>query len=210
MPSMTRKPSTAGSRRQAVAEQVYDAVEGLLAAGESYTELSVQRIIDAAGVARSTFYAHFPDKSHLLRGLADRMRQDVYELGDAWTRMDNSLPGLVQTFEKAVAFYRAHKPLLAAINQTAVYEPSLRDFFSSGLESFQARVIEHLRERQAAGLTDPVLDAVKAARIIVVGGAQAIADHIERDDGSGDSAFARELAMTWWFGAYSRPVTQVQ
>ena len=210
MPSMTRKPSSAGSRRQAVAEQVYDAVERLLTEGESYTELSVQRIIDAAGIARSTFYAHFPDKSHLLRRLADRMRQDVYELGDAWTRMDNSLPGLVQTFEKAVAFYRAHQPVLAAINQTAVYEPSLRDFFSSGLEPFQARVTEHLRERQAAGLTDPGLDPVKAARIVVVGGAQAIADHIECDGAGEDSAFARELAMTWWFGTYSRPVTPVR
>ena len=78
------------------------------------------------------------------------------------------------------------------------------------MESFQARAIEHLRERQAAGLTDPGLDPVKAARIIVVGGAQAIADHIERDGAGEDSAFARELAMTWWFGTYSRPVTQVQ
>jgi hypothetical protein len=41
-------------------------------------------------------------------------------------------------------------------------------------------------------------------------GAQAIADHIEHDGAGEDSAFARELAMTWWFGTYSRPVTQVQ
>jgi hypothetical protein len=26
----------------------------------------------------------------------------------------------------------------------------------------------------------------------------------------GATGLARELAMTWWFGAYSRPVTQVQ
>ena len=39
------------------------------------------------------------------------------------------------------------------------------------------------------------------------GGAQAIARHIEVDDGSGDAAFARELGWIWWHGAYRRPPT---
>jgi AcrR family transcriptional regulator len=34
-----------------------------LDAGESYTELGVQRIASAAGIARSTFYLYFKDKT---------------------------------------------------------------------------------------------------------------------------------------------------
>jgi hypothetical protein len=37
------------------------------------------------------------------------------------------------------------------------------------------------------------------------GRAQAIAHHIAVDDGSGDTALARELARIWWHGAYRRP-----
>src|SRR5215470_13563601 len=134
MPSITRKPSSADERRRAVEGQVYEAVERLLDEGESYTELSVQRIIDRAGVARSTFYAHFRDKSDLLRRFADRLQREVFDEGNAWTEMDNSLPGLVTTFEKGLALFRAHWPLLTAIDQTAAYDPSVRAFFAVGMD----------------------------------------------------------------------------
>ncbi|WP_372792169.1 TetR/AcrR family transcriptional regulator, partial [Paraconexibacter sp.] len=63
---MTRRSgATTRSRRAAVEQQVLGAVERLLTDGESFTALPVGRIADEAGMARTTFYGHFPDKSTL-------------------------------------------------------------------------------------------------------------------------------------------------
>src|SRR5215213_3920139 len=43
-----------------------DAIERLVDDGSTYAELSVDRLVDEAGVARSTFYKYFGDKSGLL------------------------------------------------------------------------------------------------------------------------------------------------
>lgn len=66
-------------------------------------------------------------------------------------------------------------------------------------------MLRTILSEQAAGSTTADLDAVSASRIIVWGGAQAIAHHIRVDDGSGDTVFARELARIWWYGVYRRP-----
>lgn len=41
--------------------------------------------------------------------------------------------------------------------------------------------------------------------LIVAGGAQAIVQHINGDDGTGDEALTRELALIVWHGAFRRP-----
>ncbi|CAM5524928.1 hypothetical protein [Streptomyces canarius] len=83
--------------------------------------------------------------------------------------------------------------------------PLSGDFYTADLEGFDEAVLRTLLSEQAAGSTPADLDAVAASRIIVWGGAQAIAHHIRVDDGSGDAVFARELARIWWYGAYRRP-----
>ena len=49
------------------------------------------------------------------------------------------------------------------------------------------------------------LAPVAATRVIVAGGARAIVQHITGDDGTGDEAFTRELALIVWHGAFRRP-----
>jgi hypothetical protein len=38
-----------------------------------------------------------------------------------------------------------------------------------------------------------------------MGGERALADHVTAGDPGSDAAFARELALTWWYGVYRRP-----
>ena len=85
------------------------------------------------------------------------------------------------------------------------YDPTVDDLYAADLEGFDETALRSLLADQAAGLTPAGLDAVSASRIIVWGGAQAIAHHIRVDDGSGDTVFAHELAQIWWHGAYRRP-----
>lgn len=206
MPSITRAPSKSNERREAVEAKVFAAVEALLGEGMRYTEISVQRIITEAGLARSTFYAHFRDKSDLLARLAASLKESFFHTAARWDPVSagEGLPSLVQVFEDVLRRHREHRVLLAAITETAAYDPAVHDFYTADLGAFEARTVEDLMRCQAAGLTDPSIEPGAMSRIVVFGGEQAIAHHIATDPGTGDAAFARQLAEVWWYGVFRR------
>jgi AcrR family transcriptional regulator len=208
MRSVTRRQPTHHAVRSAATEaQLLAAVERLLDAGERYTAISVQRIIDEAGVSRATFYAHFRGKSDLLARLSGRLRESLLELARQWDpgAGEDGAGRYARFFEEVIAIQRAHRSLITAVREVAAYDPEVADFYGAALEGFDEHVAGTLRAEQDAGSTPRDLDATAASRVIVWGGAQAIAHHIDVDDGSGDASFARELGSIWWHGAYRRP-----
>ncbi|WP_327287651.1 TetR/AcrR family transcriptional regulator [Streptomyces sp. NBC_01198] len=208
MASITRKSShEAEENRAAVEARVLAAVEKMLNEGMRYTEVSVQRIILEAKIARSTFYAHFRDKADVLSRLAAAVRKEVFEAADSvWDAMEVSdgVSALTRIFEQGIAGHRRHFAVLSAISEMATYDSGVRDFYTSDLDDFETRVIRDLENRRQAGLTAASLDPAAASKVVVWGGEQAIARHISTADPSGDAAFARELAEIWWYGVYCR------
>ena len=91
MGSVTRKAGIdRGRRREEVEAKLLAAVERLLESGESYTEISVERLAREAGVARSTFYVYFNDKGHLLQKLTEDVIADFLVAASGWWDL---LPG---------------------------------------------------------------------------------------------------------------------
>src|ERR1700758_4252388 len=85
MTSLTPSPTAAREDRPgAMVEAVRAAVERLTADGTSFTELRVERIAKEAGIARSTFYLRFRDKTTLLCTLAEAVGHDVFAEVDDW------------------------------------------------------------------------------------------------------------------------------
>ena len=83
MPSVTRRrPAGRETRRDDARARLLAVVERLLADGESYTEISIERMVAEAGMARSTFYVYFADKGDLLRawfaGITDELRVSAH------------------------------------------------------------------------------------------------------------------------------------
>jgi AcrR family transcriptional regulator len=182
-------------------------LERLLDAGEPFSGLSVQRIIEEAGVSRATFYAHFTGKSDVLVRLTGELRKSLLTLARQWDPAagEDGADRLARFFEEVIAIHRAHRGVLTAVREAASYDPAIGDFYTADLEALDEAVLRTLLSEQAAGSTPAGLDAVAASRIIVWGGNQAIAHHIAVDEGSGDAALARELDRIWWYGAYRRP-----
>ena len=64
-------------RQRKTRRAVFDAFTELLT-HRSYSSITVQEIIDAADVGRSTFYAHFETKDELLRALCAEIFEHVF------------------------------------------------------------------------------------------------------------------------------------
>jgi AcrR family transcriptional regulator len=207
MPSITR-PRTQPSKRRAETETaVLGAVERLLIDGASFTELSVQRIAEDAGVARSTFYLCFQDKTEVLLRLTSSMKDELFAMGEGWRPVgpDGGLDGLIAVFTRQLEYYRERAPLLAAIDEVTAYDEALRHESLQSLARFTKRTITRLREEQRAGRLAPGVDPVTAGQVLTWSGEQAIARQVGIGERKDDAKVARALAELQWFGTYRRP-----
>jgi AcrR family transcriptional regulator len=206
MGSITRPRSQPSKRRAATEAAVLAAVKRLLFEGESFTELGINRIAKEAGVARSTFYLCFQDKTDVLIGLTGSMKDELFAIGAAWrpTGTGGGLEGLVAVFEDQLRFYRERAPLLAAIAEVSAYDPALREAAFQELERFADHITDLVEEEQRAGRLSPDVDAVIASRVQVWGGEHAVARQVTTGDPQNDAQFARESALSQWFGLYRR------
>jgi TetR/AcrR family transcriptional regulator, ethionamide resistance regulator len=207
MASTTRRPS-AVLRRAAAEERTLAAVEEMLREGASFTELSVERIATAASLSRSTFYLYFRDKTELALRLGASVRAGVFVRGASWRPdgdpPEHGLAGLAAAYEAIIAQYRTRAASWAAVMEVAGYDEAVRGWLTDGNQAQIDRISALLETEQKEGRTDPALDPVRAAQIMVWGGQQAIAAHLSHGDGD-DSAAAWELARAHWYGAYRRP-----
>jgi AcrR family transcriptional regulator len=206
MASITRNRCN-DKRFSATEMQLVSALERLLRGGGVFTEISVQQILEEAGVSRGTFYSHFRDKSQLLIRLTDNLRANLLELARAWNPAagEDGAERYAAFFSQVIAIHRENFAVLSALRELATYDSAVHDFYTADLEEFDKAVHETLVDQQRSGVTPVALVPIAASRIIVWGGAQAIARHIRVDDGSGDAEFASELGAIWWYGAYRRP-----
>jgi AcrR family transcriptional regulator len=160
MPSVTRKShSSRTERRDQLRDRLLQAVEKLLADGESFTELSVDRLASEAGVSRSTFYVYFEDKGELLRawfleifGRVEGAAREWYGLPPDFTRDD-----LRTALAHLVATYRPHTMLMSAVVDVSGYDPSVRDLVDRMMDRNVRAMRRHIREGQAAGTVDAEL-----------------------------------------------------
>lgn len=137
-------------RREATQEKILAAFRELLETGSPVAAMSVDRICEAAGVSRSTFYAHFPDKTELIARLAAEDSEPWMALAEpvladpAAGRED--VERVVRTL---VTNWREHAVVGAAIIELAEYDAAAHDAWQATISGMAQTVADHLRLRWA-------------------------------------------------------------
>jgi AcrR family transcriptional regulator len=153
-------------RRALLARYFVDAVEPWLEAGESYADISVERLITTVDISRSTFYVYFDDKGDLLGAMAEDVTRDLAEAGSAWFDLatDATKRDLRDALGQLFATYRRHQTLLGAITESAAFDARVRERHLALIDRAVQGLESHIKEHQAAGAAAPDLDARRTAQ----------------------------------------------
>lgn len=136
-----------------------------MANDESYTELSVERIVREAGISRATFYVYFEDKGDLLRALAEDFIERLLVAAANWWQLpaDATKADLRTAMQAIFDAYIPHKVVMAAVVEVASYDASLRSLFGDLLDRTIAKVAEHIEGGQKEGFVATDLDPLRTA-----------------------------------------------
>jgi AcrR family transcriptional regulator len=167
MASTTRKSKAArADRKTEIETRLHEAIVTLVAEGESFTELSVERLVAEAGMARSTFYVYFEDKGALLRALGATSLHGIYDGARPWFEKNEVTREDVQTAMRAILeAFRADEVIMTAVAETAVYDLEVRDMYRRSVEDFVTSLRKHIQRGQKQGVIRDVSPAETAAAL---------------------------------------------
>ena len=155
-PAETIQARSGRRRRQATVADILDATRRLLTAGTPVANLSVERIADEAGVARATFYLHFPDKHALIARLAEDEIAWREQIG-AEVLADPALERatLDAIMLEIVARWSCDRPILSAIIELAEYDDRVNAIWSDAMRKVAEKAAAQFRARWTQSPTGP-------------------------------------------------------
>lgn len=152
------------ARRRELAERILSAVEGLLSV-EKFTALTVDQILAASGVSRTTFYRHFSDKTELLMAISEPVLDSINRAAmNAW-RLDSDLTitRLERDIAETIEVYLPHVSLFSAMAEAATYDSRVQAQFRAGMDRVHGSLAARVADGQAAGYLRPDLSAWETA-----------------------------------------------
>jgi AcrR family transcriptional regulator len=161
--------STHDDRRGLLSRHFIGVLEPLMESGEPYPGMSVERIIRAGGIARSTFYAYFADKGELLSAMAEDVISDLFEAGRSWWALphDAGRARLRAALNPSLDVQRNHRAIMEAVADTAAHDARVRERQLLLINDVVANLARHITEAQAASSACPDLDPARTAQWLV-------------------------------------------
>ena len=153
--------------RAEVEALLHDALATLTGDGTPFRDLSVERLCTAAGIARSTFYLYFRDRTAMLQALAATALLRLYDAQRAWLhRGADVAPTDVRDGMRAlVAVYRDDQVVMRAVAEASEYDRAIREAYLAGVQDYVAAVERLIRAGKRTGRFRDVHPAGTAAAL---------------------------------------------
>lgn len=182
------------------------AVEEMLAEGETFTEVSVERLVARAGVARSTFYVYFADKGELLRGWLDDITGELDAIAKRWWSLGAAArrEDLHEALRAVFDTYRPHTSLMAAAFDAAAYDPGVRESVMALMGHNSAGLRKHIRIGQRDGFIDESLPANEVALWLTWMAERGLHQLVRGTDDTGYAKFLDGYTAIVWNTLYAQ------
>jgi AcrR family transcriptional regulator len=192
-------------RRELMTRRLLEAVEENLGQGPSYAELSVARIIAAANIARSTFYAYFPDKGALLAAIGHDAVSAIIEASRGWSTLppEAGRAELRAVFEHLVATYRGHASVLAAMAEAAPTDPTVRREHQRLAQVGYRELTQHADAGQQCGTVRADIEVAGTVRWLVTMVQHGLYHHTRHGDPAAMAGNIDALTGIVWHSLYA-------
>jgi TetR/AcrR family transcriptional regulator, ethionamide resistance regulator len=191
-------PSPASRAR--VTARLLETLQSMLADNESFTEISVEALMDMAGMSRRTFYVYFADKGGLIRGVAAQVMDMMIDSSPSWADIPATPPPTqedVQRMLTAMATaYNPHRSLMRTIAEAATHDEEVAHIYRSRLRGVAEQLHRHIVEGQRGGTVDPSIDGPIAAEWLTALMSRTFAELPTSDD-LRESHLAAATAILW-------------
>jgi TetR/AcrR family transcriptional regulator, ethionamide resistance regulator len=135
-------------KRAAIEAGVLRATEELLAEGNSFAELGIEKIATRAGISRTAFYFYFRDKRELLVRLTEDVNAELLSAAETWWSGEGDLRSALRAIAE---LYRAHGALLRAVVEVSTYDDAVATFWRGLVGRFADATRERIEAEEAAG-----------------------------------------------------------
>jgi AcrR family transcriptional regulator len=174
-------------RRDEARSRIAAAAERLLA-DHPYRDLSVDAVMEEAGLSRTVFYRHFDGLPELVLSLFEGLAAGLAaELETGEVR---------EILEAAARAFSAHGPLLRAIDQAASHDAVIERAYREISDGFTARMGEQLQEGMDEGRVRPG-DAHELARALNLMNQRYLLETVARDPRFEPERAVRALLDVW-------------
>jgi len=192
-------------RRRQITQRLLPVVEDLLRRGDSFQAIPVEQILSASGLARTTFYRYFGDKSELLIALAEPMLDSILEAAMRPLELapDLTVGDLERELSQTMTIYLHHVRLLGAMVEVATYDARVRTKFRGVFDVVHQNLAGRLAEGQKGGFIRPDLPPWETAGWITWMAERGMSQLAATATEDGRAKLAQSMARLVWHGLYT-------
>jgi AcrR family transcriptional regulator len=151
---------------EAAVAEILQAAEDFLRE-RPFRELSVDEVMAATSLSRSSFYVYFRDRHDLLLRLIQEIGDALMQMADRWlTGTGDPRADARDALEGLSSVYAEHGIVMRAIADAARVDPEVEQVYEGLIDRFVVANTAHIAEEIAAGRTPP-MDPGETARALV-------------------------------------------